>query len=144
MNKEVTKQLGRWVAKKKSVAACREEVAKVLQALRRVQEADFEGFCLCVTCGKKARWNDGIQGGHFIKRKHASTAIIGLNIWPQCIRCNHFLDGNESAYRKFLGERLVNRLEALKRRPVQFTRLQLAIRIVRFRTLLKLEKERIE
>lgn len=128
---DIEKQLKRW--KSKTLGSCRDATAKVLQELRRREESDSEGFCACVTCGKVSKWNDKMQGGHYISRRHSSTCLLSLNIWPQCIRCNQILNGNLGQYRLFLGDRLATKLENLSRVNYQFTRYGLAKRIVNFR-----------
>lgn len=79
---EAEQQLKRWEKKQKST--CLNEVATVLQRLRRLEEAGDDGYCACVTCGVVRKWNDGIQGGHYITRTCTSTKLEESNIWPQC------------------------------------------------------------
>ena len=54
----------------------------------------------CCTCGQP-----GEQAGHFIKRSHKRIRWDVTNCHLQCKRCNHFLDGNESAYALFIVNR---------------------------------------
>lgn len=54
----------------------------------------------CWSCGKKNLTGKDLQGGHFIPD---STGGVILrydehNIHPQCLRCNHFLSGNQAEY----------------------------------------------
>ncbi len=112
--------------------------------MRRLEECDWNGICRCVTCGARKPWNDGIHGGHYISRRHKATKLFSLNIWPQCIRCNKYLSGNYGEYRKFLGDRLATRLETLKHRTVQWSRYQLAKRLIIYRKRVKYWENELE
>ena len=62
-----------------------------IQLLVRLEACDDNGYCSCVTCGKTAMWNDGMQGGHFIAKGHSSYwALEKENIHPQCQGCNGY------------------------------------------------------
>ena len=72
-------------------ATARSKCITALQLLRRLEEADDNGYCTCVTCGVVAQWNEGIQGGHFIDKSHSSYwALQEENVNPQCSGCNGF------------------------------------------------------
>ena len=133
--KEIDRQITRW--KGKTLASCLNAVAAVLQKLRRLEESDNYGFVQCVTCGKKGRYNEGFHGGHYISRRHASCKLLSLNIWQQCIRCNAYRDGELGRYRAFLGDRLASKLEARQHLTVNYSRYQLARRIVIYRKRVK-------
>ncbi len=74
--------------KTKTIAKIVEDAAVLLQKLVRLKAADDLGYCRCVTCGQVLPWNKGIQGGHFIDRRHKVTKIMEENIHPQCAYCN--------------------------------------------------------
>ena len=77
----------------------------------RVSNADKNGYCTCVTCGKKGHWKDGsIQAGHFMSRKHYSTRWDIRNVKPQCVGCNMFKSGEQYKYSIYLGSELSNEL----------------------------------
>lgn len=68
------------------------ERANCIQAfckLRRLQEANHNGYCRCITCGAIVRW-DECDGGHFHSRQFRGTEIDPDNVWPQCVECNRF------------------------------------------------------
>ena len=48
------------------------------------------------------------------------------NAHGQCIRCNHFLGGNEAEYYRFMqrkyGQRVIDELFELKRKTVKYSR----------------------
>tara|TARA_R100000541_G_scaffold37992_3_gene45811 strand:- start:2309 stop:2746 length:438 start_codon:yes stop_codon:yes gene_type:complete len=77
--------------KAKTGAQLRKEALKAIQKLVRLKAADDNGYCSCVTCGVTKRWNEGMQGGHFIPKGSSSYwALEEDNIHPQCVGCNQF------------------------------------------------------
>ena len=73
----------------------------------RLKNADKNGHCTCVTCGKKGYWEkDGIHAGHFISRKHYATRWDEKNVHPQCHYCNTYQYGEQYKYSLFLGANL--------------------------------------
>lgn len=101
---------------KKIPKKVRENALSNFQRLRRVEEANSDGYCRCISCGKIARWQD-LQGGHYIPRAVRVTELDRDNVNPQCQQCNGFLNGNLTQYRYHLvrkiGEKRVQRLENL-------------------------------
>ena len=93
-------------------------IAVNFQRLVILANADDEGFCECISCGKVSRWNDNMNGGHFISRSNLATIIEPDNVWPQCTRCNDHLKGNQIPYRVNLvskvGLERVEELESMK------------------------------
>jgi len=64
----------------------------VSQLLARVSEANSQGVCKCVSCGKLIYWNE-CDGGHYIAKGKGgsnSWALDMRNIHPQCKGCNGF------------------------------------------------------
>tara|TARA_R100001510_G_C7638664_1_gene196484 strand:- start:178 stop:579 length:402 start_codon:yes stop_codon:yes gene_type:complete len=73
----------------------------------RLKNADQDGYCTCVTCGKKGFWEkDNIHAGHFISRKHYATRWNEKNVHPQCSYCNTYQYGEQYKYSLFLGSKL--------------------------------------
>mgnify|MGYP003632725637 FL=1 len=71
----------------------RTKTLNTLQKLVRLKAADDSGYCTCVTCGVTKKWNDGMQGGHFIAKGNGGTnqwALEPENVHPQCAGCNGF------------------------------------------------------
>lgn len=65
---------------------------EAVQKLARIQAADDNGFCECVTCGVVKHYKE-MHGGHFIAKGASSRwALEEENIHPQCPACN--LSGN--------------------------------------------------
>ena len=119
--------------KKKTIAKEVDEAAVLLQKLIRLKAADEFGMCVCVTCGKRARWNDGMQGGHFISRKYTGTKLLEENLHPQCAGCNgpRAKDGTVTiAYTTYMidfyGRGFVDELQVMKNTPKKYTREEVA------------------
>lgn len=103
----------------------------------RAESADKDGFCECVSCGRKYLWTDGhkINGGHFVGGRTNSvlfveeTDEVAANCHPQCVRCNHHMQGNTAAYAEYMlrryGQAKVEALQSLRYQTVHFTREQL-------------------
>jgi len=66
----------------------RSKCLTAFQLLRRLEEADDNGFCECVTCGKVQHYTT-VHGGHFLPKGSSSFyAFDSNNVWPQCPGCN--------------------------------------------------------
>jgi hypothetical protein len=94
----------------------RQKCLEAFQRLRRIEEADENGWVTCISCGKEYFWKD-VDGGHFIQRDNRATELEGDNVWPQCKHCNRYKSGNYANYRLGLidriGEDRVARLEKI-------------------------------
>lgn len=71
----------------------------------------------CFTCDLVGnKYN--MQAGHLFKRSHKEIKFSEWNVNTQCIRCNHFLGGNEREYTarfiKRFGIEKYNELDARK------------------------------
>ena len=103
-----------------------DKAAEALQLYVRVKAADRDGIVSCVTCGKRSHYKDGMQGGHFIKRKWVSTKLMEENVHPQCVYCNKYLEGNYIPYTLFMqdtyGRDFVEKLEVLKHETKKYYR----------------------
>ena len=142
-------QAASWKKKRLSKSKMFEECATVLQKLVRLLAADSFGFCKCVSCNKRSKWNEGMEGGHFIGRVVLSTKIVKRNIHPQCTYCNNYnKEHSKVPYEQAIGERLATRLRQLSNRtlewPEPIARERLAKRIVLWRKYIKRELERIK
>ena len=57
----------------------------------RLEEADGQGFCRCVSCDKLLRWDSGdIHAGHYLAARALTSPLkfCRHNIHPQCRWCN--------------------------------------------------------
>lgn len=104
--------------KKKSLSKARTEALTAMQLMRRLEESDDRGFCYCISCGKRMHYKNA-QGGHYIPRRHRATELEKDNIFPQCVRCNGFDEGNSIGYRdglkNMIGQERLDRLEDMHR-----------------------------
>ena len=64
---------------------------------RRLKEVDKDGFCVCITCGKRLYWKE-IQTGHYITRNYMATRWLEENTAPQCVGCNIFGKGRPDVF----------------------------------------------
>lgn len=116
--------------KRYTISGLSNKVATRLQLLRRMQEADEDGYCKCITCGDYRHYKE-MHGGHFIERGKMSTKLDPMNIWPQCPGCNMFGMKKASVvleYAKALNDRFPGLADDLKRKsnePKKYTRLEL-------------------
>ena len=68
----------------------RAKTLKAFQLLRRLEEADDNGYCECVTCGVIKHYTE-VHGGHWLpKGKSSYFSLDKRNVWPQCVGCNLF------------------------------------------------------
>ncbi len=100
----------------------------------------INGYCVCVTCGKRLRWKGkgkigtpeyeaGMQAGHFIQRGRLELRYDEKNVNCQCNFCNNkmFLAGNLGNYAMFMcetyGVELTNKFLAIEKanKPYKIT-----------------------
>lgn len=86
----------------------------------RLSNSDKDGFCTCVTCGKKYHWKK-IQAGHFMSRKHYSTRWMEDNVKPQCFSCNVMQHGKQYEFGLYLGNNLSEKIHSISKSIVKFT-----------------------
>lgn len=127
--------------KRKTIAGLVEEAAALLQRIRRLEEADENGNCRCVSCGTVGYWKM-LQGGHYIPRGKTATKLVEHNINPQCVSCNHFR--KEEAKCRYAiwmietyGYEYVKWLEAESRKEKKYTRPEIEEIICQFKQRLK-------
>lgn len=82
---------------KKTISRLIDDAAVILQKIRRIEESDNNGYCVCVSCGKKDHWKN-MHGGHWISRKKIATKLVRNNINPQCVSCNTFQSDASKPY----------------------------------------------
>ena len=92
----------------KSIAKLRSEAQKEVNLYIRIRDEKKP----CISCQSLSR---DVDAGHFRSRGAAKhLAFNTFNIHSQCKRCNRYLGGNYSEYRKGLIERIgINRVERL-------------------------------
>ena len=92
----------------------------------RLSSADKNGYCTCVTCGKKGYWEkDIIDCGHFITRAAMSTRYDERNVAAQCSFCNRFRSGEQYKFSLYLGDKLSKELLNKSKQVRKFTTIEL-------------------
>lgn len=71
-----------------------DKLDKVFSKYIRTRNATGNGYVVCFTCGKKAKWNE-MDCGHFVSRKKLPTRWNEQNCQNQCKLCNIFQNGNQ-------------------------------------------------
>ena len=68
----------------------RSKAITTLQKLVRLEEADDNGYCQCVSCRMFFHWKE-CDGGHFVPKGDSSYwALKRVNVHAQCKGCNGF------------------------------------------------------
>ena len=120
----------------KTIGKCVKETAREWQKLVRLGNADANGTCKCVTCGKEHHYK-AMHAGHFLSRRFASTVFEPMNCHPQCNHCNTYCGGAADKYREFMqqtyGDIAIQYLEDLSRTVRQWTRAELVEMKLEFR-----------
>lgn len=102
----------------------------------RLKNADSEGYCICVTSGKRIHWKE-IQNGHFYSRKYYATRWDDDNCHPQSVGDNIFLRGNYINYTRYMidryGREFVDELEVKAKSSVKISTPELREKIEYYR-----------
>lgn len=135
------------MAKTRTIAQEVEKVAVRLQLLRRMEDADNDGYCTCCTCGARHHYKE-MDGGHYISRARVATKLDPRNVSAQCSRCNRFPDGSTgrlySVYLdKTFGAGTADSLECQSRKSRKYTRDELAVLLTDINQRIKEQEERI-
>ena len=116
--------------RKPSLAALRRKLDKLFSAWIRKRDHGKP----CITCGKRTE----LQAGHFVKRQHMSVRWDERNVHGQCVRCNHFLNGNDGEYAyailNLYGQWTLDQLMGMKHKTAKFTRSDLEELIAKYST----------
>lgn len=101
----------------------KEKAWKEFSRYIRLKHSDEGGYCNCVTCGAKLPWKK-MQAGHFIDSRCNSVLFNEKIVYPQCVGCNMFLNGNKIKYFLFMLKnytaREIEEFENLKHTPLQY------------------------
>ena len=94
-----------------SVKSLKKEVWDLFAEWKRRSVTDEYGYCQCVTCGKRDKWQN-MQAGHYI---HGTLFLIPDLVHVQCYHCNINLNGNLIAYHNFMlkkyGQKAIDKME---------------------------------
>lgn len=114
--------------RKKGLPGLKSEATKLFQKWVRLNAADDEGFCYCVSCGNRKHWSE-MDGGHYIPRSSTMWVLSEKNVHPQCRHCNRFAmqyKAAAQAYTLFMidtyGREQVDYMIATQKRPVKLFR----------------------
>ena len=111
--------------KTKTIAGLVEDAATILQRIVRMNAADENGYCQCVTCGKVGHWKE-MDGGHYISRTYTAHKLLEENIHPQCKGCNRFAHKIHDDYARYMretyGAEFVDWLSDTKRQTKKYSR----------------------
>lgn len=103
---------------------------KVFSEFVRLKNADENGICVCISCGKRLPWKE-MDAGHFVNRKHLSLRWNEINVQPQCRACNRFDEGNIPAFglglQKKYGEQVIKNLLATKKNTMKYTQYEIDV-----------------
>jgi hypothetical protein len=107
-----------------TLKTAKKDAAEVFSEYIRRVSSDYDGYCQCVTCGKRDKWQN-MQDGHYFSRSNSGTFFDIRNNHVQCVRCNVLLKGNYIEYNKFMlkeyGQKVIDQLEYLSKRRHSFT-----------------------
>jgi hypothetical protein len=70
---------------------------RIFSLFIRLRDADENGYCRCISCGKIVHWKE-CDAGHYINRKHMALRYDEKNVNAQCRACNRFDEGNMIGY----------------------------------------------
>ena len=118
------------MAKKKTkLSTLEKKLDKIFSQYIRLSHANDKGMCICVSCGIMKHWQD-IDAGHFYSRRHRSVRWDGMNVHPECKRCNRFDTDHLHGYMKFMIDQYgVERMQILtdcKNGTKKWSKLELA------------------
>ena len=132
--------------KNPTISKLKKKLDAIYSKWLRLSYASKNGYCECISCGKKFHWKEG-DCGHYISRNHNATRYYFRNTYPQCKRCNIMLGGNYPEFTHRLigrfGVEIIEELVAMKRITKQFKPYELEELIDEFKGKVKeLEVER--
>ena len=132
-----------------SIGKLKTQAAELFQKRRRMESADSDGICTCVTCGEKGHWKE-MQGGHFRPRGKSATLLEESNVQIQCGSCNLYgmkFHGAEAKYTTWMidhyGREHVDWLIEESGKTVKWNRIELEDRIARERELIREQEDRL-
>lgn len=100
---------------------------RIFSEFIRLRDADKNGYCKCISCGKIQHWKE-VDNGHFVNRSHMSTRFDEKNCNAQCRKCNRFDEGNNIGYMKGLvakyGDKIIDELYVKKHHTSKFSKVE--------------------
>lgn len=80
------------MSKKKTKTQLKNALDAVFSKYIRLKYATDSGYVKCYTCGAIHHWKE-MDAGHFHSRRFMNTRWDERNVFPQCRKCNRFLEG---------------------------------------------------
>lgn len=115
--------------KKKGIKGVKGRAWNEFSKYIRLRDANPDGYCTCVTCGKVGFWyDDGMNAGHYLASRNTGILWDERGVHAQCaIPCNKFPDGEVgSNYKKFMletyGQGVIDELKHQKMNPPKYER----------------------
>jgi len=99
-----------------TIRSLQKKADRIFSLYIRLSKSDKEGYCECITCGKKLPWKGTglMHAGHFVSRHHIPTRYDEMNVHPQCASCNEYHGGEIAIYgarlREIYGDHITDEL----------------------------------
>ena len=103
------------MAKRPTYKSLVKKLDKIFSIYIRLRDRIDGKYCKCVTCGKIIPWKSKKQGrtflvrgadaGHFMIRGRWNTRWHEKNVHAQCVRCNHWSEGQQKVMAKYIDEK---------------------------------------
>lgn len=97
--RSLTNMLASWNKDWKAVIR---QCQKKFNLLRRLQEADEDGFCVCIATGERYHYTK-IDAGHWIEAERNATRFDPQNVHPQSKHSNNHNHGDSGGREYTLG-----------------------------------------
>ena len=83
--------------KRSPLLILQDKIWKKFSVYIRCRDANYQGYCVCITCGKVAPWKE-MDAGHWLHGKFPGTWLNPKNVHAQCPQCNKYKDGARDIY----------------------------------------------
>lgn len=128
------------MAKSKGRKQAMAKADKYFSRFIRLKYADENGYCICITSGKRFFWKD-IHCGHFQSRRYMATRYDALNCAPQSAYDNTYKSGEQYKFSKWIdathGAGTADYLEEKARQEVRLKSVDLEYIAEKYRELSK-------
>ena len=107
VNKPIVKKISKPIKRTAIKSQPQSNRAKLVKEADRVfstyirKKSSINGYCRCVTCGTRDKWQN-MDNGHYLSRRYMQIRYDEMNCHVQCKRCNQTLSGNLTKYKDYL------------------------------------------
>lgn len=92
--------------RKKSAKTLKLEAWRAFARYIKARDAQENGFCSCITCGKVMVWDSkDVHAGHFVGGRGNAVLFDEEVVSSQCVFCNLFRSGEQAKYALALKKR---------------------------------------